>query len=183
MVRRELLPEFPEDVVADDVHAAFRCAAAGWRVGFVKTGIVELRSPVSVAELVRHKYRKGSAFVAEIFRYLPKAPSFPAPFREMFLWRAAQVLLTPFAAVASAGGAVAIAHAGGPVWAGAEAVILAGTLAACAARPRWRAALGLAALLTAVLGAAILLHPLRVRRGSLPKIDARRRAAPELDPS
>jgi cellulose synthase/poly-beta-1,6-N-acetylglucosamine synthase-like glycosyltransferase len=77
LMRRDLLPLFPEDVVADDVHAAFRCAAAGLRTGFVDAGVVELRSPISIAELVRHKYRKGHAFVGEVLRYLPKAASFP----------------------------------------------------------------------------------------------------------
>jgi len=59
---------------------------------------------------------------------------------------------------------------------------VAGALAALAARPRWRAAFGLAALLAGVLGAAILTYPFLRRSGSFSKIDAGRRA-PELDPS
>jgi len=182
LARRDMLPRFPDDVVADDVHAALRCAAAGLRVGFVDAGVAELRSPVTVAELVRHKYRKGRAFVREVCRYLPGAASFPSPFRGMFLWRTAQILLTPVAAVAAAALLVATAR-GGPAPAAAEAILVAGALAALAVRPRWRAATGLAALLCGVLGAAILSYPFFRRRGSFAKIDARRRAAPELDPS
>jgi hypothetical protein len=185
-MRRDLLASFPDDVVADDVHAALRCAAAGMRAGFLDAGVVELRSPISIAELVRHKYRKGLAFVGEVFRHLPRAASFPSPFREMFLWRAAGILLAPFAAgmaaAAAAATALAVARAG-PAAAAAEAVLALGAAAALAARPRWRAAVGLAGLLAAVLGAAILSRPFVRQCASFSKIDARRRRAPELDPS
>lgn len=181
LARRDVLARFPDDVIADDVHAAFRCAAAGLRTGFVRAGVVELRSPVSIRELVRHKYRKGHAFVGEVFRFLPRASAFPSPFREMFLWRAAQMLAVPFSAGAAAGLAIAIAGTG-PAWAAAEGAILLATLGTLAAVPRWRAAAGLAGLLAAVLGAAILSHPFIRRRGSFAKVDAGRRA-PGLDPS
>jgi len=182
LARRDVIGRFPDDVVADDVHAAFRCAAAGLRVGFVDAGVAELRSPVTIPELLRHKYRKGRAFLAEVCRYLPGVASVPSPFREMFLWRAAPVLLTPLAAASGAALLVAIARSG-PAPAAAEAAVLAAALAAIAIRPRWRAAVGLAALLAAVLGAAVLSHPFVRRRGTIPKIDAGRRAEPELDPS
>ena len=186
LMRRDLLPSFPDDVVADDVHAALRCAASGLRTGFVDAGVVELRSPISIAELVRHKYRKGLAFVGEVFRYLPKAASFPSPFREIFLWRAAGMLLAPFAAglVAAAAAEIAVAVArAGPASAATEAALVLGTAAVLAARPRWRAALGLAGMLAAVLGAAILSHPFVRQRASFSKIDAGRRPVPGLDPS
>jgi hypothetical protein len=185
-MRRDLLVSFPDDVVADDVHAALRCASRGLRTGFVDAGVVELRSPISIAELVRHKYRKGLAFVGEVFRYLPKAASFPSPSREMFLWRAAGMLLAPFAAgtavAASAAIALAVARAGA-VPAAIEGALILGAAVAFAARPRWRAAVGLAGLLAGVLGAAILSHPFVRQHASYSKVDARRRGAPELDPS
>ena len=186
LMRRDLLASFPDGVVADDVHAALRCAVSGMRAGFVDAGVVELRSPISIAELVRHKYRKGLAFVGEVFRYLPKAASFPSPFREIFLWRAAGMLLAPFAAGLAAAAAAAIAVAvarAGPASAATEAALALGTAAVLAARPRWRAALGLAGLLAAVLGAAILSHPFIRQHASFSKIDAGRRTVPELDPS
>jgi glycosyltransferase involved in cell wall biosynthesis len=182
LARRDLLLPFPDDVVADDVHAAFRSAAAGLRVGFIEGGVTELRSPVSIRELLRHKYRKGRAFVGEICGQLPRAAALPSPHREMFLWRAAQVLSIPFAAASAAALLAAIA-ASGPAGAAAEASVFAGALVVLALRPRWRAAIGVATLLAAVLGAAILFYPFTRRRGAFSKIDAGRRAAPEPDPS
>ena len=175
LMRRDLLAQFPSDVVADDVHVALRSSAAGLRTGFVDAGVIELRCPVSIVELVRHKYRKGHAYVAEIFRFLPRAARIPDPFRAIFLRRAAGVLLAPLvAAVLAAVVASALANSG-TAGAGAGLVLAAGLLVL---RPAWRSVLGLAVVLTGVIAAAIVSLPFHQQHASFRKIDARRRIAP-----
>jgi len=68
LFRRALVPAFPDDVVADDVHVALAVAAAGWRVGLVPVTVRELRTPRSLPELVWHKQRKLAAYWRELLR-------------------------------------------------------------------------------------------------------------------
>ena len=174
LMRRALLAQFPAGVVADDVHVAFRSSAAGLRTGFTDAGVVELRCPVSIAEMVRHKYRKGLAYLTEIFRFLPAAGRIPAPFRMIFLRRAAHVLLAPLVgALFAAAAATAVARSG----VGAGLAVTTGFLLAI--RPTWRSAAGLALTLTGVIAAAIVSLPFHRQHASFRKIDARRRAAPD----
>jgi len=176
LMRRDLLEQFPAGVVADDVHAAFRSSAAGLRTGFTDAGVVELRCPVSIGEMVRHKYRKGHAYLTEVLRFLPSAARIPAPFRAIFLRRAAQVFLAPLAGTLFAAVA-ATAVRSGMAGAGAGLAVAAGFL--LAVRPTWRSAAGLAVTLTGVIAAAIISLPFHRQHASFRKIDAGRRVAPD----
>jgi hypothetical protein len=180
LMRRDLLAQFPAGVAADDVHVAFRSAAAGLRTGFTDAGVVELRCPVSIAEMVRHKYRKGRAYLTEIFRFLPAAPRIPAPFRTIFLRRASHVLLAPVVGfLLAAAAATTVARSGmAGAGVGAGLALAAGLLLAF--RPTWRSAAGLAVVLAGVIAAAIFSLPFHRQRASFRKIDARRRVAPDV---
>ena len=72
LLRRGLVPSLPEDVAADDVHVAFRASAAGWRVSFIAADVAELRSPATLAEMLRHKHRKAAAYLRELIRFFPR---------------------------------------------------------------------------------------------------------------
>ncbi len=159
LFRRSILPDgFPRDVVADDVHVAFAAAAAGFRVAFVDRTVRELRAPRTLGALVRHKIRKGDAFLREIARFLPRVREFPRPARGVFLWRAAQAFVFPFAALGAAASGVAWTVSAGPATAAWAAA------AACAAlvadfvftRSRLLVAAALGALLAATLLAALV---------------------------
>jgi len=154
-------------VVADDVHVALAAARRGWRVGFVRADVTELRAPADLRQFLRHKFRKADGYLREIRRFLPQAQAMPSPARELFLWRAAQLMLVPVLVaatlVALAGWGITDGHAAGlplvavPValllrapsvtwrpasallWGLALGIILSlVVLAACIASPFWR---------------------------------------------
>ena len=172
LVRRGVVERFPPGVVADDVHAAFRAAAAGLRTGFIAGDVTELRTPASIRELVPHKFRKARAYVREILRFLPRLGDMRGDARRTFLRNTAKMVLFPLAVLPAA--AFAVRAAGAP--ASLSAVLaVAGVLAA---KPGWRRRAALAALLTAVLFAAtvsLAVVPFRLRYR---KVDARRIPAP-----
>jgi hypothetical protein len=163
--RRDLLDRLPDDVVADDVHVALEAAVRGGRVGFVETKVLELRSPLRLAALFRHKRRKADAYLREVLRFLPRAPRMDPPARGIFLWRATQLIGFPLLVTA---GAVIAVH--GAVTAAPDAATAAAALAVPPAlavsgrvaggrRDGPFAALQLGVLLAAVQMTALLLHP------------------------
>ena len=178
LFRRDLLPTgFPDRVVADDVHIALVAAAAGKRVGFADRPVVELRSPVRLAELFRHKVRKADAYLREVLRFLPRLASFPAPARAVFLWRAAQMICFPLATL---GAAVALAQWSATLGPEIAASLAAGSTALFGGdvvlairrgrEPRLAIALALGALLAAVLLTALVTAPLARRTARYPKV-------------
>jgi cellulose synthase/poly-beta-1,6-N-acetylglucosamine synthase-like glycosyltransferase len=169
LARRELLAELPPDTVADDVHVACRAMANGFRVGHGATLVLELRSPRTLAALLRHKYRKADAYLREIFRFLPRARQLPA----VFLWRAALLTVVPLLATLAA--VALLFDATQRALATDAAALLTIALAIAllfTARPLRRAArfAALACLLTAVSAAALLSYPFSRQAASFPKI-------------
>lgn len=186
LMRRDLVRGFPEDVVADDVHVAFRAAAAGLPTGFVTADVVELRSPRSIAEIAPHKLRKARAYAREVLRFLPSVGRMSPPARITFLWRAAQILIFPAVSAAAAAALVGSVAPLAPLSPTVAAVAgVAGLLAAAGLRRHAavRSLLALGALLTGVLLAAMLSAPLVRQRASFPKLDRGRARPAELDPS
>jgi cellulose synthase/poly-beta-1,6-N-acetylglucosamine synthase-like glycosyltransferase len=169
LARRELLAELPSDTVADDVHVACRAMANGFRVGHAATIVVELRSPRTLAALLRHKYRKADAYLREIFRFLPRARQLPA----VFLWRAALLTLVPL--LATLAGIALLIDAAQRAFTTDTAALLTIALVVAllfTARPLRHAArfAALALLLTAVSAAAVLTYPFSRQAASFPKI-------------
>jgi len=181
LFRRDLLPRgFASGVIADDVHVAMTAAACGMRVAFAERVVVtELRSPSNLHELFSHKVRKADAYLREVVRFLPLLGRFPVPARTVFLWRAAQMVLFPVAAIgAIVSAAVMLASAGaatvgatvvaGAAVCGAEAV----ASAAAGRTPRLAPAAALALMLAAVLTAVLLTMPFARRSARYPKVGA-----------
>ncbi|MGE5198566.1 MAG: glycosyltransferase, partial [Rhodospirillaceae bacterium] len=63
LARRDLLGPFPEGTIMDDVHLCCRAALFGARIAMVRAPVVELRAPIAVAELARHKFRKTLGYI------------------------------------------------------------------------------------------------------------------------
>jgi len=160
LARRELLA-FPADVIADDVHVACRAMLAGQRVGQAQATVLELRSPRTLGALLRHKYRKGDAYLREIMRFLPLAQRMPAAQRTIFLWRAALLTIVPLLSLLG-GLSLVAAMAMHGLWPMlAVALLLSLPFARGAA---------LAALLATVSAAALLTYPFSRQAASFPKI-------------
>ncbi len=96
--RREMMNEFPDDVVADDVHIGFLGNSLGYRVVYSRQAIVEeLRGPENVSEFLSHKFRKNNAFLRESLRFLYRLPEMSGFCKLMTLTRIGQQLLLPWA--------------------------------------------------------------------------------------
>jgi hypothetical protein len=164
LARREHLA-LPHDAVADDVHVACSAMLAGRRVGQSDVTVLELRSPRSLQGLLRHKYRKGDAYLREIMRFLPMVREMPAPMRTIFLWRAALLTVVP---LLSAIGSVALVAALVLHW-GTQGLLLLLAPALLLVLPPARGA-ALAAVLAAVSAAALFTYPFSRQAASFPKI-------------
>ncbi|MEK6644704.1 MAG: glycosyltransferase [Planctomycetota bacterium] len=96
--RRDLLEQFPEDVVADDVYVGFLANSLNQRVIYSRQAIVEeVRGPAHISEFLSHKFRKNNAFLRESLRFLYRLPDMSNFARMMMLTRVGQQLLLPYA--------------------------------------------------------------------------------------
>jgi cellulose synthase/poly-beta-1,6-N-acetylglucosamine synthase-like glycosyltransferase len=102
LFRRTVLERFPADVVADDVHIALTAAVAGQRVAIADASVIELRAPLRLGDLFRHKLRKANAYLREVHRFFPRRTSMGTPARQVFGWRAAQLVILPILTLAGA---------------------------------------------------------------------------------
>jgi cellulose synthase/poly-beta-1,6-N-acetylglucosamine synthase-like glycosyltransferase len=160
LARREFLA-LPDDAIADDVHVACSAMLAGRRVGHAQVTVFELRSPRSLHALLRHKFRKGDAYLREIMRFLPLAHRMPAPMRAIFLWRAALLTIVPLLAMLG-GFTLLAALAMHSLW-----LVLAAPLLLIIPPARGAA---LAAVLALVSAAALINYPFSRQAASFPKI-------------
>ncbi|MBI2834962.1 MAG: glycosyltransferase [Acidobacteria bacterium] len=176
LFRRSLLGQFPPDVVADDVHVAFVAAAAGKRVAFVEANVLELRSPLRLGELFHHKRRKADAYLREILRFLPERRRMLPPARRLFVWRAAQMFLTPGLVVFGGAALLSSVSSGGlphlPHLSSGSSWLLIAPLGWMARRYLvvLAQALALASLLLLVLLAAQAAYPFSRQTASYPKV-------------
>lgn len=98
--RRELVKAFPEDVVADDIYVAFLAHSLGFRAVYSRYATaIETRGPKNHAEFLRHKFRKGNAFLRESLRFIYRLPEMEFFCKTMLITRTAQQLLLPWAAL------------------------------------------------------------------------------------
>jgi len=97
--RRELLRQFPDDVVADDVYIALLAHSRNRRVIYSRAALVtETRGPSSISEFLSHKFRKNNAFLRESLRFIYRLPDMNGTSKLMLLTRTAQQLLLPYCA-------------------------------------------------------------------------------------
>jgi len=180
LVRREVFGRIPEDVVAEDIYAALAAARLGRRVCLVDSPVVELRTPRSLSKLFGHKLRKTTAYLREIFRFLPACRRIPKPARALFVWRAAQLIALPWLVVAAF---VSLFLSSSPVPAaalgllilGGGAIALVGSIAKRSEKHSVWTGLALAPFLLVICLTACVTYPLQPRSAYSPKGGARRR--------
>jgi hypothetical protein len=176
LFRRRLLRDFPDDVVADDVHVAFAAAASGGRVGYVQPAVTELRSPAHLRDLFWHKVRKADAYLREIFRFLPRLGAMRSPAREVFLWHATQMILVPAALGAVLIGLVGVLTGtrltpdGALLTGSAAALVVTGASLADRHARRVVEGVALGILLMVVLLTALIAYPFSRQSACYPKI-------------
>lgn len=174
LTRRAFIAGLPLDAIAEDVHVPVRAMLAGARVAHADVTVLELRSPRTFRDLLRHKRRKGDAYLREIVRFLPAAGRLPRPMREIFLWRAALLTIVPLMAALGAGAAIigAAVHgvpvARSPEWL-AAATAVAAVLRLAPVRGAARVA-ALAAALTGISAFVLITYPFSRQSPCLPKI-------------
>lgn len=91
--KKEILKEFPTDVVADDVYIANQAVIKGYRVVYSRTArAYELRVPQNTRELVVHKFRKTNAYIIELLRSMHHLPRLNYFWRVIYITRVVQTL-------------------------------------------------------------------------------------------
>ena len=175
LFRRDLLEEFPEDVVADDVYVALLAATSGAEVRFLDLRVEESRCPRRLGDLYRHKLRKADAYLREVWRFLPRWPAMTPQAREIFIWRAVHLLAIPLLSLIGAAAAVAWIVSTGLLGMATVLVVVCGVLVA-GHLLRHRTATdaflapALIVLLSAVVLVALVRHPFSKQTANYPKI-------------
>ena len=111
--KRELLSQFPTDVVADDVHAVALANTLGYHTIYShKATVQELRTPISLTEFFTHKYRKGNAVLREMLRFCYRLPDMNGRWKFILATCLAQQFILPWALVAWVAMAATLANFG-----------------------------------------------------------------------
>lgn len=95
--RNGLIKSFPEDVVADDIYVPFYANSRGFRTVYSPNVVIyERRVPKTVADLIRHKFRKANAWMIETLRFLYQLPKLNHFWKMIFITKAIQLLGLPW---------------------------------------------------------------------------------------
>ena len=94
--RKDLIQQFPKDVIADDIYISFYAIKKGYKTRYTpEATVTELRSPTKTTELVKHKIRKTNAFLHELFRYFTPFLHAKSRWQIIFFTRFFQATLGP----------------------------------------------------------------------------------------
>ena len=95
--RRELIKKYPEDCVADDIFVAFEANTQGYKTKYISCAFgKEMRNPLSIEDFVKHKMRKGNAYLVELFRFSYRVPYMNIWWKLIYLTKVAQLLAIPW---------------------------------------------------------------------------------------
>lgn len=95
--RSNLLENFPEDCIADDIYISFLANSKGLKSKYIEDALVyETRSPANLEELYKHKFRKGNAYIIELLRFLYMLPKMEARWKVIYLTKFLQVIVMPW---------------------------------------------------------------------------------------
>ena len=163
--RRSLIDRFPDDVVGDDVHVAWRVATRGGAIGLAGPVVHEVRETSTLSALFRQKVRRGSGYFREIFRFLPRVRGMKRPFSMGFVLRFCLMLLGPVLALSAIGLVVAAARWLQDQAAASTALLGLGLfVAAVALDRRLRRSLILGTIIPLAATVALMTYPLRRTR-------------------
>ncbi len=95
--KTDVVKEFPEDCVADDVYVAFKGNTDGHITRYIETANgSEIRTPATFSDFFRHKYRKGNAYLRELLRFLYRLPQMEGWWKIMYLTKILQFIIVPW---------------------------------------------------------------------------------------
>lgn len=95
--RSFLIDSFPIDCIADDIYVAFKANTEGYITNYIEaiTGS-ELRTPNTFSEFFSHKFRKGNAFLIELFRFFYQLPYMSGWWKVIYLTKFVQLAVIPW---------------------------------------------------------------------------------------
>ncbi len=95
--RASLIDRFPDDCVADDIYIAFKANTEGYITKYVEsiTG-TEIRTPGNASDFFQHKFRKGNAYLIELFRFFYRLPYMSGWWKVIYLTKLLQLAIIPW---------------------------------------------------------------------------------------
>lgn len=95
--KASLIENFPEDCIADDIYTAFKANTEGYLTKYVASATgIETRVPETFSDFFRHKFRKGNAFLIELFRFFYRLPYMSGWWKTIYLTKLFQVAVIPW---------------------------------------------------------------------------------------
>ncbi len=96
--KASFIDRFPEDCVADDIYIAFKANTEGYLTKYVASAAgYKTRTPESFEDFFSHKFRKGNAFLIELFRFYYRLPQMPGSWKLIYLTKVLQLAVMPWA--------------------------------------------------------------------------------------
>lgn len=95
--KASLIDQFPRDCIADDIYVAFKANTEGYRTKYIEsiTGY-EIRNPNTSSDFFKHKFRKGNAYLIELFRFFYRLPHMPGWWKVIYLTKLLQLAVIPW---------------------------------------------------------------------------------------
>ena len=95
--RASFIERFPEDCIADDIYIAFKANTEGYLTKYIESAKgSEIRTPKTFQDFFKHKFRKGNAYLVELFRYFYRLPYMPGWWKMIFLTKLLQFAIIPW---------------------------------------------------------------------------------------
>ena len=92
-----LLEQFPEDCVADDVYISFKANTENYRIKYIAEAQgKETRSSNSLGDFFIQKFRRGNAFLIELFRFFYLLPHMTGWWKTIYLTKFLQLAIMPW---------------------------------------------------------------------------------------
>jgi cellulose synthase/poly-beta-1,6-N-acetylglucosamine synthase-like glycosyltransferase len=92
-----LLQSFPDDCIADDIYISFLANSKGKKAKYIEDAIAyETRTPANLEEMLKHKFRKGNAYIIELLRFMYMLPVMEARWKVIYLTKFLQVIVMPW---------------------------------------------------------------------------------------
>ena len=95
--RSSLLEQFPKDCVADDIYISFKANTENYYTKYIAEALgKEIRTPNDLGEFFIHKFRKGNAFLIELFRFFYLLPHMTSWWKIIYITKFFQLAIMPW---------------------------------------------------------------------------------------
>ena len=95
--RPSLMGQFPKDCVADDIYVSFKANTEKHLTKYIAEARgTELRTPNDLVEFFTHKFRKGNAYLIELFRFFYLLPHMTGWWKIIYLTKFFQLAIMPW---------------------------------------------------------------------------------------